>query len=201
MGSTIELRDCYKTYSHDQDKVRNPRDTIAWVRERLAAGNTDILANTARIDNGRLDIPVFISLCGEDATRFTGTKKQMGKGATPEQSEASALMELMERYSFFTFIEQCPFPMYAYGEMASMAVSADTLLASLHDRQTSVEDCRAFLETLPLRWATARNLTRRLVLPDQRVQRSGGGEYARRGNSPSPLRGGRAPRRLHRLLR
>jgi ribosomal protein S12 methylthiotransferase accessory factor len=160
MGSTIELRDCYKTYSHDQDKVRNPRDTIAWVRERLAAGNTDILANTARIDNGRLDIPVFISLCGEDATRFTGTKKQMGKGATPEQSEASALMELMERYSFFTFIEQCPFPMYAYGEMASMAVSADTLLASLHDRQTSVEDCRAFLETLPLRWATARNLTR-----------------------------------------
>ncbi len=160
MGSTIAIGDCYKSYSHDQDKVRNPQETIKWVRERLAASNTDILAKTVRIDTGRLDIPVFLSLCGEDATRFTGTKKQMGKGATPEQSEASALMELMERFSFFSFIQQCPFPMYAFREMASMAVSPETLLLSLHDRETSVDACRSFLETLPLRWASAQNLTR-----------------------------------------
>eukprot|EP00831_Metopus_contortus_P026519 TRINITY_DN22546_c0_g1_i1.p2 TRINITY_DN22546_c0_g1~~TRINITY_DN22546_c0_g1_i1.p2 ORF type:complete len:525 (+),score=109.52 TRINITY_DN22546_c0_g1_i1:440-2014(+) len=31
------------------------------------------------------------------------TRKQMGKGASPEQAEASALMELVERFSFFSF--------------------------------------------------------------------------------------------------
>jgi len=31
------------------------------------------------------------------------TRKQMGKGASPEQAEASALMELVERFSYFSF--------------------------------------------------------------------------------------------------
>ncbi len=83
----------------------------------------DVLARTVRIDTGRLDIPVYISLCGEDATRFTGTKKQMGKGATPQQSEASALMELMERFSFFSFIHQFPvshFPVQGPGRLCGL---------------------------------------------------------------------------------
>lgn len=159
MKSNIEIKDSIKRFSHDQDKTRNPAETVAWVRERLKSLDMDVLAKTMRIDTGRLDIPVYISLCGEDATRFTGTKKQMGKGATPQQSEASALMELMERFSFFSFIHQYPFPTFRYRELDGFAVSAEDLKKSLYDTETPVELCEAFLQELPLRWVKAWNLT------------------------------------------
>ncbi len=159
MTSNITIKDSHKHFSHDQDKTRNPEETIAWVRSILKGLKMDVLANTVRIDTGRLDIPVFISLCGEDATRFTGTKKQMGKGATPQQSEASALMELMERFSFFSFIHQYPFPTYTYGELDDFAVSARDLKKSVYDTQTPDELCEAFLRDFPMRWVKARNLT------------------------------------------
>ena len=139
MTSNIEIKDSFKKYSYDQDKTRTPEQTISWVRESLAGLNMDVLARTVRIDTGRLDIPVYISLCGEDATRFTGTKKQMGKGATPEQSEASALMELIERFSFFSFIHRFQFPTLRYRDLDGFAVSAADLKKSVYDTQTPVE--------------------------------------------------------------
>lgn len=160
MKSDIVLQDCFKTYHDDLDKARSPEETIRWARERLNRLNLKILARTQRIDTGRLDIPVFISLCGEDATRLTGTKKQMGKGATPAQSEASALMELMERFSFFSFIHQTEFPLMTYGEAAPHAVPPEAFLLSLHDEVTPPDLCRALLTDLPLRWAPAYNVTR-----------------------------------------
>lgn len=159
MKSNIEIKDSIKRFSHDQDKTRNPAETVAWVRERLKSLDMDVLAKTMRIDTGRLDIPVYISLCGEDATRFTGTKKQMGKGATPQQSEASALMELIERFSFFSFIHQHPFPTFRYKELDGFAVSAGDLKKSLYDTETPFELCEAFLQELPLRWVKALNLS------------------------------------------
>ncbi len=159
LNSNIEIKDSLKQYSHDQDKTRTPGETILWVRERLSRLDMDVLAKTVRIDTGRLGIPVFISLCGEDATRLIGTKKQMGKGATPEQSEASALMELMERFSFFSFIEQFPFPTLKYRELDDFAVSVEDLKKSVYDTGTDPELCLRFLEDLPLRWVKARNLT------------------------------------------
>lgn len=160
MHSNISLKDCFKNFSHDQDKVRNPEDTVRWVQERLKSVRINILSKTMRIDTGRLDIPVYISLCGEDATRLTGTKKQMGKGATPAQSEASALMELMERFSFFSYIHNSTFPMALYGEVAERAVSPELLKRSLYDVQTPTEACRQFLDGFPMRWTVGRNLTR-----------------------------------------
>jgi len=159
MTSNIEIKDSFKKYSHDQDKTRTPEQTISWVRERLAGLDINVLARIVRIDTGRLDIPIYISLCGEDATRFTGTKKQMGKGATPQQSEASALMELMERFSFFAFVQQFPFPTLRYSGLDDFAVSADDLKKSVYDTQTPVEFCRQFLDDLPLRWVKAWNLS------------------------------------------
>lgn len=159
MISNIDLKDSFKKYSHDQDKASTPEQTIARVRERLSRLDMDVLAKTVRIDTGRLGIPVFISLCGEDALRLTGTKKQMGKGATAQQSEASALMELMERFSFFSFIEQFPFPVMRYKELDDLAVSVEDLKKSVYDTQTPTELCLRFLEDLPLRWAKAWNIT------------------------------------------
>ena len=57
-----------------------------------------MLAETRRIDTGRLGIPVYLSVCGEAARAVMPTRKQMGKGASPEQAEASALMELARAF-------------------------------------------------------------------------------------------------------
>lgn len=104
----IKLSPCPKGYTKDQDKATSPVETVRRVRERLASLDVDILAETRRVDVDRLGIPVFLSMCGADAKRVMPTRKQMGKGASVEQAEASALMELMERYSFFTFWRDMP---------------------------------------------------------------------------------------------
>lgn len=159
MNSGISIRDCFKKYSHDQDKARRPEETMAWIGERLSKVNGNILTKTQRIDSGRLDIPVYISLCGEDATRLTGAKKQMGKGATAVQAETSALMELMERFSFFSFMRRSSFPVFRFGEVESEAVPPEALLLSIHDDRNPPELCRGFLRDFPMRWARGLNLT------------------------------------------
>ena len=67
---------------------------IGRVRARLEAAQADILAETRRVDVDRLGIPVYLSVCGADARRVMPTRKQMGKGSSPAQAQASALMEL-----------------------------------------------------------------------------------------------------------
>ena len=103
MNHTVKLNDTYKGYTRDQDKILHPEETVKRFKEKLKTIDLDILKSAIRIDSGRLDIPVYFSTCGQDAAAVTGTKKQMGKGGTPQQAEASALMELAERFSFFSF--------------------------------------------------------------------------------------------------
>lgn len=98
----ITLHRCPKAYTHDQDKAIPPQETVDRVKATLAHWGAAILAETRRIDTGRLGVPVYLSVCGEQARAIMPTRKQMGKGASPAQAEASALMELIERYSFFS---------------------------------------------------------------------------------------------------
>jgi ribosomal protein S12 methylthiotransferase accessory factor len=104
MNHPFTLKDAYKGFTLDQDKVQPPEATVKQVKERFKQLDLKILDD---IDNGRLDIPVYFSICGPDAQQLTGTAKQMGKGATPEQAEASAIMELVERFSFYSFAYAC----------------------------------------------------------------------------------------------
>lgn len=99
----IQLCDCLKEYTTDQDKACSPVETVTRVKALLAEKCDGVLAETDRVDTGRLGIPVFVSTCGPEAKKVMPTRKQMGKGASPEQAEASALMELVERYSYFSF--------------------------------------------------------------------------------------------------
>jgi ribosomal protein S12 methylthiotransferase accessory factor len=99
----IKIHSCPKGYVTDLDKTCSPEETVARAREALTLQGERILAQTRRIDTGRLGIPVFMSICGEAAREIMPTRKQMGKGASPAQAEASALMELVERFSFFSF--------------------------------------------------------------------------------------------------
>jgi ribosomal protein S12 methylthiotransferase accessory factor len=112
-----------------------------------------------RIDSGRLDIPVYISLLGADARRVVPTQKQMGKGATPVQSEASALMELVERFSFFTFIEEGP-KLYATArDLGDQALPFSCLARSLFDTSPDVARAAELYQDWPLYFVPATNLS------------------------------------------
>src|SRR6056297_532577 len=99
----IPLNTCHKQYTQDLDKALPPKVTIEKGEQTLSRFGKDLLLSVNRIDTGRLNIPVYISYCGSKAQKVMQTRKQMGKGASEEQARASALMELIERYSFFSF--------------------------------------------------------------------------------------------------
>ena len=156
----IKMTDAIKQATDDQDKIWQPEKTVATVKERMHALALNILEETIRIDNGRLDIPVFFSTCGHDARDVIGTKKQMGKGATPAQSEASAVMELAERFSFFSFYKNHDNTrLGTYGQFADEAMAFDQIAKSVHDESDDLAIARQIFESLPLRWTGAWNLT------------------------------------------
>jgi len=166
MTEKIILQDAYKGYTVDQDKIIAPEETVRRLRERLAGLDLKILDQTLRIDKGRLDIPVYFSYCGRDAAALTGTKKQMGKGATPAQAEASAVMELAERFSFFSFVKNpANFTVNTYKEMGDSALPFEMIARSVHDDSEDLDRARRIFEELPLKWTSAYNLTRdRIVM-------------------------------------
>ena len=168
MSVKITLQDAYKTSTDDQDKIMSPEETIATYRDRLQSAQLDILDHTERIDNGRLDIPVFFSVCGKDGQAIIGNKKQMGKGATPAQAEASAIMELAERFSFFSFCKNpTHFTIDTYANLKQEALPFEAIAKSVHDTTGDLDAaCRVF-ETIPMRWTRAWNLTagREVMVP------------------------------------
>ena len=159
----ITLQSCPKHYTYDQDKACSPEETVSRFQERLRATRLDILEEIRRIDNGRLDIPVYFSVCGVDAQRIIGNKKQMGKGSTPEQSRASACMELGERFSFFSFLrDEENFLTGDYDAMEAQGypvLPIETLLHSVHDVDLAPETLRQLLAGLPLQWTWALKLS------------------------------------------
>ncbi len=157
----VKLQDAVKGFTLDQDKIIPPEETVAFFKNKLKQVNLDILDKTLRIDNGRLDIPVFFSTCGKDALDVIGTKKQMGKGATPAQSEASAVMELAERFSFFSFYKNpANFLTEVPKNLKKEAISFDLIAQSVHDDSQDLDLSKKIYDSLPLKWTPAYNLTR-----------------------------------------
>jgi ribosomal protein S12 methylthiotransferase accessory factor len=160
MRARLSLKDVYKAFTLDQDKTLFPEETVRRFREELKKIDLDILKNTLRIDNGRLDIPVFFSTCGKDAVDVIGTKKQMGKGGTPEQAEASAIMELAERFSFFSFVKNpSNFSISNYSQVKVDAIPFEMIAQSVHDESDELPVTRKIFETLPLKWTWGYSLT------------------------------------------
>ena len=166
MSVSISLNDAYKKVTDDQDKIISPEETVRVFKEKAAGLDLDILENTVRIDNGRLDIPVYFSVCGKDARSVTGTNKQMGKGATPAQSEASAVMELAERFSFFSFRnDSLNFFTDTYRQVEDKAIPFDLIARSVHDsNRDELNITREFFSDLPFKWTPAYNLTRKQAM-------------------------------------
>ncbi len=160
----IELHPCKKQYTLDQDKACSPEETVKRFLAKLQELDLDILEEVRRIDTGRLDIPVFFSVCGRDARGIIGTRKQMGKGSTVAQSRASACMELGERFSFFSFLRNED--RFLVGDYQAMlddghpVLALEQILRSVHDTSCTPELLGRLLAGLPIRWVWARNLTR-----------------------------------------
>lgn len=160
---SIQFEDCFKTYTTDQDKAITPEETLDSFYKKVDSLDLKILNEVKRIDSGRLDIPVYFSVCGEDALSLTGTKKQMGKGASPIQAEASACMELAERFSFFSFKNNDG--NFLTGDYRTMiqagypVLDMQYLLDSVHDVNTEIELLRQLLKDIPMQWTWATNIS------------------------------------------
>lgn len=138
----LELKSCPKVYSKDQDKAVSPEHTVSRVKALLSEKCDGVLKCTRKIDTGRLGIPVFISECGDGARELMPTRKQMGKGASVAQAEASALMELVERFSFFSFWStQENFTLATYSEAEELwpgkVISIEKILQSVGEDMDS----------------------------------------------------------------
>ena len=156
--SIIKLKDAFKTYTYDQDKVVSPEQTVLSFKARLESLHLDILSKTRRIDNKRLDIPVFFSECGIDAKKVIGTNKQMGKGGTIAQAQASAMMELAERFSFFSFMQNKENFLFR-AAIKENDFDYRTIIKSVHDNDQDGFKAKKIFNNLPLRWTKAYNLT------------------------------------------
>ena len=160
MTNKIILNDAFKGFTLDQDKIVSPEETVKRFKNKLKALDLDILERTERIDNGRLDIPVYFSNCGKDAVSIMGTKKQMGKGATPHQAEASAVMELAERFSLYSFRDNPDnFIVEKYRNIKDKAIPFEMIAQSVHDNSNDLATTKKIFENLPLKWTRGFNLT------------------------------------------
>ncbi|MCF8038311.1 MAG: YcaO-like family protein [Desulfohalobiaceae bacterium] len=139
------LETCLKQHTRDLDKALPPAETVRRVKEILSGSGTAILRQTRRIDTGRLGIPVYISVCGPEAREVMPTRKQMGKGASPEQAEASALMELVERYSLFSYFQRINSSQYLTWSKAKQKYGSRLIPVSeiLHSTQESLSPDQA----------------------------------------------------------
>ena len=160
MPYKIVLKDAFKGYTYDQDKILSPEETVARFKAKLKEVDLDVLKETLRIDNGRLGIPVYFSICGKDAETVIGAKKQMGKGGTPQQAEASAVMELAERFSLFSFLQNPHnFIVEEYRHLKESALPFEYIAQSVHDDSDELEVAREIFSRLSLRWTRAYDLT------------------------------------------
>jgi ribosomal protein S12 methylthiotransferase accessory factor len=157
----LQLNDAFKHYCHDQDKIITPEQTVERFKQRLTENKLDILDDIVRIDKGRLDIPVYFSVCGPEARAAIGNYKQMGKGATPAQSQASAVMELGERFSLFSFLRNPEnFTLAPKKSLRTPSMDFDQIARSVEDNSEDLAVASDFFAALPLQWTWAYNLTR-----------------------------------------
>ncbi|MFO7885701.1 MAG: YcaO-like family protein [Desulfobacteraceae bacterium] len=158
----LSLEDTFKLEGSYHDKIMSPEITIENFKKNAASAGIDILKNTRRIDNNRLGIPVYFSLCGHDARRITGTRKQMGKGVSPALAEASAVMELAERFSIYSFMNSSKnFIHGTYDTVKQNALPFSLIAQSVNEPEDSdMALLETIFSTLPFKWTTGYNVSR-----------------------------------------
>jgi len=163
--SYVRITSRRKGHTVGLDKAIPPEEAVRNVRRVLASAGLDLVAETIRIDAGRLDIPVYVCRAGRDCN--IPAPKTMGKGPTPTQSEASALYEMVERFSHANF------PRPATHQRGTLTDVREQTLPAAEFFRVPRRDCRASPDeqatfaTLPFAWVPAYSLVRRcdVLLP------------------------------------
>jgi len=153
------FRDSYKGTGRRFDKVRSPEETLEWVFDRFHGFGRPLLHSLKRMDRGRLGIPVYVSRYEPAAGLVTGSTKQMGKGVTEAQAKASAVMELVERFSLFEFARNGNFNVLPFVSVEEPKFSLEHLLISIHCRPEYSGHIMTLLEGFLHQWAKGFNLS------------------------------------------
>ncbi len=162
-NTNFRLCDAFKQTGSKHDKIISPQETIEIFKQKSKIANLNILRQTKRIDNKRLGIPVYFSICTHDAENLTNTKKQMGKGVTPILAEASAIMELVERFNIYSFMKnEKKFVNANYEKIEDNAISFELISKSVCDDFPAGEadKNKKIFSMLNLKWTTAYNITK-----------------------------------------
>ncbi len=149
------LKDSFKGAGIRFDKAIGPAETLDWVYSRFSALDMPVLQEVKRIDKGRLGIPVYVSRYAPSAARITGSAKQMGKGVTPDQARASAVMELVERFSIFSFLKEGARRNCAMEDLGDESMELLELLKSLHLERDPSHQELGLIQSLPMEWVRA----------------------------------------------
>jgi ribosomal protein S12 methylthiotransferase accessory factor len=160
----MNLKSSLKTYTYGQDKTIPPEQTISKATSKLTRAKMPILERIFRIDKlDRIGIPAFICKSNEVIGRKLGLTDTFGKGVTAKQAKASALMEVIERYSCLSFLrKKNSFLIAPYSQIEDKACVLSHLISSFDreaykDDQTIVND----LAEIPMCWTKSFSLTRK----------------------------------------
>jgi len=91
----VRLKPCIKKYKKDTHRAVPPEETLSRIESKMAAADITRVADITDLD--RIGIPVFSSI--RPTADDGAISVYNGKGATPEEAMASAMMEGIERYS------------------------------------------------------------------------------------------------------
>ncbi|UCF95130.1 MAG: YcaO-like family protein [Desulfobacterales bacterium] len=156
LQSRIALTQSPKTHTVGLDKAISPAETIRNIKKVLQGIELELVRDITRIDAGRLDIPVYVCRAGKDCN--TPSPRTMGKGPSPEQSEASALMELVERFSHANFPRPECHLRSTLRDLVGETIPFENLLRVSHDGATPPEEDKREFVTLPFAWVPAYSL-------------------------------------------
>jgi ribosomal protein S12 methylthiotransferase accessory factor len=162
----IKIRDSIKSCSKYPDKLFHPRKTIKIGLIALRKLKPPFLVSSKRLDYvDRLNIPVYTCKTNKIAEElyladWTFGHQSHGKGKSLIQSKASALMELLERFSCYAFLKNHDnFVITTCGRVKNKMVQK-ILLQSLPKRYKKDTFIYDELKKVFFKWARSFSLTR-----------------------------------------
>ncbi|MFC1895327.1 YcaO-like family protein [Thermodesulfobacteriota bacterium] len=158
LQSGVALKSTLKKHTVGIDKSVAPSLTIGHVKQRLEEIDLDLVREIVRVDQGRLDIPVYVCRVGSDCN--IPSPRTMGKGPSPEQSEASALMEMVERFSHANFPRPETHMRGTYGHMEGRTIPFADFFRIPDSKAVSPEENLEEFASLPFAWVPAYSLVR-----------------------------------------
>ncbi len=148
----MKLKDCFKAGDQSYDKARTPEETLEWVFQCFEGFGRPVLKSVERVDKNRLGIPVYVSRYEPQAGMVTGSAKQMGKGISEAQAKASAVMEIVERFSLFEFLERGLLRVETLQGLPEPGFQESLLLQAIHCNDQLQEPTNSLLRDLPIQW-------------------------------------------------